>query len=389
MKVLFHVQHLLGIGHVRRAALIAGALARAGASVTVAFGGVPVAGIGFPAARVVQLAPARAADAGFSAVLDDAGRPIDDAWKAARARAVLRLFERTRPDALVLETYPFGRRAFRFELEPLLEAARAGGGPLIASSVRDILVGKDDPAKEADMARRARRWFDLVLVHGDPALVAFDASFPPAARIADLIRYTGYVVPPPAAGAGHNGAGEVSVSAGGGAVGDRLLRTALAARPKTPLAGATWRFLLGPEVPAATAADLGRAAGDRVVVEPARPDFPALLGRCRLSISQAGYNTVMETLAARCRAVLVPFSAGGESEQGLRARLLAARGLVRVVEEPALTPDTLAGAVAAAIAGPPPAPAALRVDGADTSARLIAEAVGARVGHPNASDRGQ
>ena len=42
MKVFFHVQHLLGIGHLRRADVLARALREAGFEVTLASGGMPV-----------------------------------------------------------------------------------------------------------------------------------------------------------------------------------------------------------------------------------------------------------------------------------------------------------------------------------------------------------
>ncbi len=377
MKILFYVQHLLGIGHVRRASLLVDALVEAGARVTVASGGFPVPGIGFAGAELVQLPPARAADAAFSDVLDESGTPIDADWEHRRATALMALYDTVRPDALVLETYPFGRRRFRFELEPLLDAARRPDGPVIACSVRDILVGKENPAKEADMADRARRWFDLVLVHGDPALVPFEATFPFADRIADLIAYTGYVTGPgrTASSDKGDGAGEVIVSVGGGAVGANLLRTALAARPGTPLHDVTWRLLLGPDVPEDIAASLRDDAPPGVIVEAARGDFPEMLGRCRLSISQAGYNTVLDILGAGCPAVLVPFAAGGESEQSIRARLLADRGVVRVVEENNLTADNLAAAIRAAASEPPAKPPAIRMDGREASAKLIFERV--------------
>ncbi len=384
MKVLFYVQHLLGIGHVRRAALISDALVAKGVAVTVAFGGFPVPGIEFAGARCVQLPPARAADSTFSDVLDETGQPIDDAWKEMRTRCLMRIFAELQPDAVIVETYPFGRRKFRFELEPLLQAARSKAGTLVVCSVRDILVAKNDPAKEAGMAESARRWFDLVLVHGDPALIAFEATFPYAGRVADLIRYTGYVVPlpphpaPPAAmdtDGDEAGAGEVIVSAGGGAVGDALLRTALAARPLTGLADAPWRFLLGPDVPAETSDFLRGAAQDGVTVEPARPDYPALLRRCRLSISQAGYNTVMDVITARCRAVLVPFAGNGESEQTIRARLLAERGVAQMLEEATLTPRCLSNAITAAMAHGPGTLTDIRIDGGAASARSIIEGI--------------
>jgi predicted glycosyltransferase len=88
-------------------------------------------------------------------------------------------------------------------------------------------------------------------------------------------------------------------------------------------------------------------------------------------VSQAGYNTVLETLQAGARAVVVPFAGGTESEQTLRATLLAERGLLQVVEEAALTPATLAAAIDRAAARPRPAPGAIDLDGARRSAELL------------------
>ena len=385
MHVLFHVQHLLGIGHDRRAALIARGLAEAGAAVTVLRGGHPVPGIGYgAAAEIVQLPPARAADGTFKTLLDANDRPIDDSWRARRRAAVLETVARVRPDALLVESFPFGRRAFRFELLPLLEAAKAAGA-VTACSVRDILVAKADPQRLEETVSVVERLFDHVLVHGDPALIPFEATFPAAARIAGRIRYTGYVAAPhgvegmTADENGGDGTDEVIVSVGGGAVGLPLLRAALAVRASSLAAGAgvdtTWRLLAGPDVPEEAFRALAAEAPPGTVVERARPDFPALLRRCRLSVSQAGYNTVLDVLQAGCRAVVVPFAAGNETEQAIRARLLEERGRLAVVEEATLTPRTLAEGVAKALALPPPSAAPLRLDGAAAAARLLRDAV--------------
>ncbi|MGK9165936.1 glycosyl transferase [Inquilinus limosus] len=380
MKVLFHVQHLLGIGHVRRAAAITRALAEAGFAVTVAQGGFSVPGTDWGGAEVVPLPPVRSADTGFRTLLDAEDRPIDSGWKKRRAAELLALLARTKPDIVLVETFPFGRRAFAFELVPMLEIARrAAPRPLIACSVRDILVDKKDPAKVEAMADTALALFDLVLVHGDPAVIPFEASFRPAPRVARLIRYTGYVGAPSAREAPPgDGVDEVIVSVGGGAVGAELLRTALAARPLSGQSGVRWRLLAGPDLPAGTVAALTAAAPEGVVVEPARPDFPSLLSRCRLSISQAGYNTVMDVVRAGCRAVFVPFAAAGETEQTRRAELLAARGHCLVVPEAGLTPQRLARAVDDAMAAVPPPRAALALDGARTAAAILRDAASSR-----------
>ena len=109
-------------------------------------------------------------------------------------------------------------------------------------------------------------------------------------------------------------------------------------------------------------------------MERARPDFPELLARCTLSISQAGYNTLMDILQARCRAVVVPFAAGNETEQTDRARLFEARGLLHIADEAGLTAETLAHAIARALEAPPPPAFTPALDGAANTARLLIEA---------------
>src|SRR5258706_23250 len=166
---------------------------------------------------------------------------------------------------------------------------------------------------------------------------------------------------------------EVLVSAGGGAVGRRLLETAMLAREHTLLRGAAWRVLAGVNCSEADFRALGRLAAPGIVLERSREDFPALLANCALSISQAGYNTVAETLKARVRAVLVPFAGGGESEQTLRAQLLAERGAVVMLDESVLTVEGLAEAVNRAARAPQPAADLADLDGGRRSAELLRE----------------
>ena len=381
-RILFHVQHLLGIGHWRRAAALAEAMQSAGLAVTVLAGGTPEhAGRASAGFATIQLPPVRAADAAFKTILDDAGRPIDEAFKARRRALVLDAFARVRPDVVLIESFPFGRRAFRFELLPLIAAARqAAPRPAILASVRDVLVARDDPARAAAIVETVRRDFDVVLVHGDPALIRLEASFPAAAAIADRLHYTGYVAAPEGRDDGVSGTGEVIVSAGGGAVGLALLRTALAARPLSPLAGAPWRLIAGPHLPAgdyaALAADAAAQSAGGVTFERFRDDFPALLRRCALSVSQAGYNTTLDIVRARPRAIVVPFAAAGETEQAARSALLARRGILHVVPEAALAGPgggaRLAAAIAAVLAAPAPPGLEVRLDGAAATAAFIA-----------------
>jgi predicted glycosyltransferase len=384
-------------------------LNRNGISVVLVSGGAPTGGLDIGAAGFVQLPPLRTRDESFAELLDQSGRPIDDAWKAARRERLLTLYGTLKPRALLIEMFPFGRRQMRFELLPLLEAAaKSTPRPQVLCSLRDVLTQNRRPEKTAWMLDTFARHFDLALVHGDPDFLPLERSFPEAAGIAAKLRYTGYVVDQApdsgtgtagtgtagtgtagtgtagtgtagtgTAGTGTEGAGEVIVSTGGGAVAGPLIEAALAARALGPLAEAPWRFLIGPNMAEAAFRDLAaRADGGvpgGVIIERARPDFRSLLARGRLSISQAGYNTVLEVLAAGIPAVVVPFAAGSETEQSLRARLLAARGALTVVEEAALTPASLAAAIEAALSRGRAGTAGLDLRGTQTTVDILRE----------------
>lgn len=353
-RVFFYVQHLLGIGHLRRAATLARAMVAGDLDVLIVSGGAPVPGLDLGGARFHQLPPVRAADARLKDLSHLDGSPLDDTFRTRRTRELLELFDAEEPDILLTEQFPFGRTQLRFELIPLLEAAAARvPAPWIVSSVRDVLRRSASPVRIDEMIATFEA-FDTVLIHADPSLVRLDDSFPGWADIQDRALYTGYVAEsnPAKAPRSSIGKGEVIVSAGGGAVGAPLLRAAAAARPLTSLADRKWRILVGPNVAESDRAALFEAATEGIVVEPARADFVDLLANSALSISQAGYNTVVETLSHADRAVLVPFGTARETEQADRARVLVERGMVAAVPPGALTSQTLAGAVARAWAGP-------------------------------------
>lgn len=376
-RLLSYVQHLLGIGHLRRATTLAHGFAAAGFEVTLVSGGVPVPGYDPGGLEFLQLPPTRAADEHFKVLLDADDNPVDAAWKDRRRRLLLAAFDSVRPDVLMFELFPFGRRQLRFELDPLLQQARASRPrPLVVSSMRDILVAPSKPGRADEIVDLVLRYFDLILIHGDPSFVPFDKTFPESIRINDRLRYTGYVVAPsPAPGDGAPGAGEVLVSAGSGAVSERIFETALAARALGPLAGVTWRALVGHGLPQAAFERLRAGAPDGFIVERARPDFTAMLANCRLSISQGGYNTVMEVMQAGVPCVAVPFAGGIETEQTLRCRLLAERGVLHMVAEKTLSPKRLAAAVAAACARPPAHAAGIATDGLRRGPALVLEAL--------------
>lgn len=312
-RVFFYVQHLLGIGHIARASRIAMALEDDGWEVMLVMGGIPVAGFPDPGIATIMLPPVRAGE-GFSALIDERDQPVDEAFKSARRDLLLSALAANAPDVLIVEAFPFGRRQMRFELLPLLEAAKARG-LFVATSIRDILQESRKPERVEETIATVERYFDLVLVHGDPSFARLEETFPLASRIEEKIAYTGLVAPPPPQPSPEKF--DVIVSAGGGAAGKHILLAAAQARRL--IAGGRWCFVTGPNLAADVQRELRARLDDQSEVHTLRPDFPSLLMSAKASVSQAGYNTVCDLLRTGCRPVLVPFAEGGETEQTLRA----------------------------------------------------------------------
>ena len=375
-RILVAVTHLLGIGHLVRARQLARALAGAGYEVTLASGGMPD---GKAAAdyRFVQLPPVRTQGTDFRNLLDEDGKAATPERLAARCEQLIALAREVSPDIVVTEHFPFGRRQLASEFLALIAAARdANPDALVLSSIRDVLVAPQRPDRSAETAERIARLFDAVLVHGDPGVLPLEASWPVTPEIAGKLIYTGYLAEPPASSSGAAGSsGAILVSGGGSAAALPLFETALAAArlmPQRP-----FHLLIGRGVSEVDFATLRQSAPDNAVVERARPDFPGLLAGCALSISQAGYNTALDLLQAGRPALLVPFDAGNETEQALRAAALERAGLARVVTL-ADGAQALAAAIETALVqGVPPA-ATVDLDGAAGTVAAIAGLLASR-----------
>jgi predicted glycosyltransferase len=337
---MIYVQHLLGVGHLQRALQLAAALAKLEHQVGLVSGGLPRS-LDLPAGvSLHQLAPLYSADASFSRLLDGDGNAIDDAWRRERGRQLLRFFDELSPGALITETFPFGRRMLRFELLPLLERARgAGSRVLCIASIRDILQPKSKPGRNREICDLVNRYYDHVLVHADPSIARLEDSFALAGSIHGRLAYSGYIrqADPPKP-AGDDGRDEVLVSAGGSPTGFEILKCAIRARPLTSLGDHRWRILASPAIDESRFDELRRLAEGGAIVERNRKDFGVLMQRARLSISQAGYNTVTDILGGNTAAVLVPFAEAGELEQTLRAKRLRDLGRLAVLEQDDLSP---------------------------------------------------
>ena len=350
MKIAIYCQHVLGIGHFFRTLEICRALQPH--PVVLITGGPEAPATLPPNVRRVQL-PELAMDASFQH-LHARGCQSLTQIREQRRTLLEQTFSAEKPDLFLIELYPLGRKAFRSELDPLLAGIRNGRRPgcRVVCSVRDILVEKEDRDRhEARAVETLNRWFDTLLVHADPSVIRLDATFGRMADVRIPVVYTGFVAPPPGPAvdgrAWKNARGLdpeqrlVVASAGSGAVGFRLLEAVTRAVRHLP-GDLAWRLQVftGPFMEENEIRQLEARRDRRIAVDRFTEDLPAWLQAADLSISMAGYNTCMAVLATGVRALVHPF--GQNREQGLRARLLAERGLLGILEGEDLDPQRLA-----------------------------------------------
>jgi len=370
--LLFYCQHSLGIGHLTRSFALAAALSRVFRVVFLNGGrlppGVPVP----PGIELIDLPPL-GMDDGHTVVSRDGAHDVEAA-KAGRRALIERAVSQWRPAVLLVELFPFGRKKFAAEILPMIRLARTQRGEpaLVACSLRDILVdARPDQQHHDDRAAwLADRYFDAVLVHSDAAVARLDDSFHPRRPMRTPVHYSGFVVPHREAAKADARGAHILVSAGGGIVGDALFRTALEARARlrepVPM-----RLIAGPFLPEAHWAALQRASEGVAGIELLRhvPDMVAEMRRARASISQCGYNTALDIVVAGVPALVVPYETKTENEQRQRSQRLASLGVLLEFSG-ALDAARLAARIEDLLAFTPGA-AALELDGAERSARIL------------------
>ncbi|XDA97662.1 glycosyltransferase [Sulfitobacter sp. LCG007] len=376
--ILIAVTHLLGTGHLARAATLARAFAEAGHETTLVSGGMPVPRIVTGGVRLVQLPPLRSDGVDFSTLLGPDDEPASAACRAEREAILGQTLAEARPGVLITELFPFGRRNLRQEFATLLDAAQSmTARPLVLSSIRDILAPPSRPGRADWTEGLLARHYDGVLVHSDPAVTPLDLSWPVSPELAAKLHYTGFVAPPPAPPHPEaTGAGEILVSAGGGNVGAEVFAAAIAAAGLCP--DRTWRILVGGSDATDRIASLAATAPANVILEPARPDFREMLHHAAASVSLCGYNTALDLLQAGTPAILVPFDAGNEVEQGLRAKALARLAGIEVIAAASLDGPALAKAVARVAGLPRRVPVTQGFDGAARTVSLVRKMLEAR-----------
>ncbi|MEM9214824.1 MAG: glycosyltransferase [Cyanobacteria bacterium P01_F01_bin.150] len=379
-RLLFYCQHILGIGHLIRSMEIVKGLT---SDFQICFinGGEVIQDYPTPdGIEVVNILPLKT-DAEFSALQAPAGvSTVEKAMEIRRDR-LLAICDDFQPDILMVELFPFGRRKFSPELLPLIERARFHGAK-IACSLRDIVVTKQDQERhEMKICTLMNRYFDLLLVHGDPKFMPLERSFSRTRDLSCPLYYTGYVVqeqqlqvvetaqqptiPYPL----------ILVSVGGGRFGHELLNCA--AQASKFLEGRIphhIQMFTGPFSPDEVFERLKAIASQQsnLSVQRYTPNLLQYMCRADLSINMAGYNTTMNVLTTGVRSLLLPFTGNNDQEQTIRSKQLEELGIVSVIHPEDLAPERFAQRVIDAL-DQTPSPMSFDLDGVKHTAEIVKE----------------
>ena len=207
MRVLCHAQHFKGIGHFVRMHAIASGMSEAH-EVYLVDGGRPVPRRPGP----IELIP-------LPRLVRVEGRIVGlgtDAPVASlveqRIRLLTQAVERIRPDAILVDIYPFSKWEVEEEITRMIAVARRLNARVrVVTSLRDIVpmtlheVARPGLYEAGVLSRLAS--FDAILAHGDPSFARIEDYFDRAADVPIPVHYTGFVAGTPTPLAGTPGTG--------------------------------------------------------------------------------------------------------------------------------------------------------------------------------------
>jgi predicted glycosyltransferase len=351
MKIILYCQHVLGIGHFMRSLALCQALSEH--QVILVTGGYKLQ-VALPPHVTEFRLPALMMDETFAGLYAAEESQSVAGIKSERRLLLSQLLRDEQPDAFVVELYPFGRKQFRFELDPVLEELRTAADPhprpWVVSSVRDILVEKDQRSKyETRVVQTLNRYFDTLFIHADPAFIKLNETFGRMADISIPVHYTGFITPHPPADARQRIRQQLDLdpqipliiaSAGGGKVGvDLLEATAGACQLLNDLMRYRLIMFAGPYMEEKAYKRLTQFVDSRIQVRRFTQNFLSYLAAAELSVSMAGYNTSMNLLATRTPALIWPFDQN--REQRMRAARMAQRHPIRILKRSDVIPQRL------------------------------------------------
>jgi predicted glycosyltransferase len=380
MKILHYCQYVLGIGHFFRTLEIDRALAEH--EIILVTGGSEI-DVRLPNHIQEFRLPGLHMDREFKNLFaKNRENPVAQI-KKERRQMLFSLYKKESPDVFIVELYPFGRRGFSFEIDPILKGIRYQilKPSRVICSLRDILVDrrKYKASYEAKVVDLLNNYFDALLIHSDPSLLKIDATFSSIEQITIPVVYTGFVTPKPSPNARRHLRKKMGIkkndklivaSLGGGKVGRSLLEAVLDAFQLIDASNNCFLAVFtGPFMEQQDVDRLQKHSSKKISIERFTPDFLSYLAAADLSISMAGYNTCMNILAAKVPALVWPFSQN--REQRFRAERLSENGAMRVLNKHDLKPSRLANIIDQTLTQPLIPVSGIDLDGANKTAQWI------------------
>ncbi|MEM6452764.1 MAG: glycosyltransferase [Cyanobacteria bacterium P01_D01_bin.105] len=381
-KIMIYCQHLAGMGHLVRCREIIQALVK-DFEVCFVTGGQLVPQFQLPPEATVVYLPALRQQGAILVPLDAACSL--ESIKAKRQQQLLDTYDQFQPDCLITECFPFSKMSMKYELSPLLKRAKASVKPVrIVCSLRDLVMTQPLPdgpreRREAKICRLIDRFYDAVLVHGDPIFQQLEECFSLVNLLNCEIIYTGYVAQALTASSRlSENLCEPSIvaSVGGGRHGYPLLNAVIAASSliQEQLPHHFYAFA-GPFMPDQEFVQLQRAAADRpnLTLRRYTSELLAYLNKADLSINLGGYNTTMNLLETGVRSLLLPsLNPSQTDEQRLRGEKLAHLGIVNLLTAQDLVPERLMAAIATSLSHLP-TPHQIDLHGAENTASYLSK----------------
>jgi len=387
MRILLYCQYVWGMGHLFRSVELARAFSDH--HVILIAGGREV-DVELPEHVTLVRLPGLYMDEQFTALMaEDAGRSVEFIQQQ-RKEILISLFEQHRPDVFMVELYPFGRTAFGFELQPLLDEIRRSrfGDVKVVCSLRDVLVEKKNKQiYEERVLNLLHTYFDLLLVHSDDQLLPLDEAFSRMGDIRIPTVYTGFVSPKANPAAGRQMRRELGigtdeklivVSAGGGRSGYALLNCILEAYPLMAQTDPIRiEMFAGPFREPEEFKKLTAKAVSGIRIRYYTKRFLDYLSAADLSVSLAGYNTCMNLMAARVPALIYPYSK--QQEQPLRVAKINPFIPMQILRDKDIEPVLLRGYIHKMLGEPRPSGSVpVNLDGAEQTVLYLEKWIGAK-----------
>ena len=382
-RFLFYSHDGLGLGHLRRNLSVATALAELDPDASILLATSAEEAQQFhipPSVDILKLPGLRKVDNGHYAA-----RRLNIPWsdmRAMRSSVLLAAVDSFQPSVVLTDRHALGVSR---ELEPALQEVRASGGRAVLG-LRDVL---DEPGaaraelSERGLFERIAAYYDRVLVYGQSDILDSRREYGFPRKIAAMTRFCGYVVAAEATrgcsdkrngnGNGAHHSPRVLATAGGGEDGIALLGAFVEAAERFPWDAAV---VSGPQCKPEDASRLhARASRAGVAFRRFVPDLSSEFGSLDALVCMGGYNTLTEAAACGVSTICVP-RVTPRSEQLIRAKAFARRGLLTLLEPRRLDSRVLGAEVESALARDVPGERAthgLDLDGARRAARVLLE----------------